>query len=221
MLLELNPEGAREVAIRYCDENGLGRTFEEVIQPALDLTRQERAENAISEENERLILDTTHALIGELAARFVKQRISPSVRVLGVMAPADANFLSLLMLLELLRKDGVVASFSGENKSPAEICDLVKRFTPDFVFISCVAEECIPAAVGLVKALRTVSTRVSIVPTGPLASEHSDELIEAGCSQICASTNEARRAVRSFILQRAKSRSHFGTFLPRRFARGN
>jgi methylmalonyl-CoA mutase cobalamin-binding subunit len=125
------------------------------------------------------------------------------------------------MLLEMLRKDGVVASFAGENKSPAEICDLVKRFTPEFVFLSCVAEECIPAAVELVKALRTISTKVLIVATGPAAREHSDELIEAGCSQICASPNEARRAVRSFILQRAKSRSHFGTLLPRRYARGN
>jgi len=220
-LLELNPEGARQIAIRYCDENGLERTFGDVVAPALEIARVERAENHISEENERLIFDTTHQLIGELANRFANARISPSVRALGVMAPGDANFLSLLMLLEMLRKDGVVASFSGENKSPAEICDLVKRFTPDFIFVSCVAEECIPAAVELVKAIRTLSTRVSIVATGPAASEHSDELIEAGCSQICSSTNEARRALRSFILQRAKSRSHFGTIFPRRFARQN
>jgi predicted PurR-regulated permease PerM len=217
-LLELNPEGARKIAIRYCDENGLERTFDDVIAPALEITRLERAENHISEENERLILDTTHQLIGEIANRFANARISPSVRVLGVMAPGDANFLSLLMLLEMLRKDGVVASFSGENKSPAEICDLVKRFTPDFVLVSCVVEECIPAAIELVKALRTISTQVLIVATGPAAREHSDELIEVGCSQICASTNEARRAVRNFILQRAKSRSHFGPLLPRRYA---
>jgi predicted PurR-regulated permease PerM/methylmalonyl-CoA mutase cobalamin-binding subunit len=220
-LLELNPEGAREIAIGYCDENGLERTFDDVIAPALEIARLERAENHISEENERLILDTTHQLIGELANRFGNARISPSVRVLGVMAPGDTNFLSLLMLLEMLRKDGVVASFSGENKSPAEICDLVKRFTPEFVFVSCVAEECTPAAIELVKALRTVSATILIVATGPAARQHSDELIEAGCSQICATSNEARRAVRAFILQRAKSRFHFGTLLPRRYARQN
>ncbi len=143
------------------------------------------------------------------------------MRVLGVMAPGDANFLSLLMLLELLRKDGVVASFSGENKSPDEICDLVKRFTPDFVFISCVAAECIPAAIELVKALREISSRVTIVASGPAAVQQSDELIEAGCSQICANTNEARRAVRNFILQRAKARVAGASRLPRRYAREN
>src|SRR5271156_4673041 len=179
MLLDRNPEGAREVAIRYCDENGLERTFEDVIAPALELTSQERAGNHISEENERLILDTTHQLIGELSNRFANARISPSVRVLGAMAPGDVNILSLLMLLELLRKDGVVASFAGENKSAEKICDLVKRFTPDFVFVSSVAEESIAASIELVKALRTISARVSIVAAGPVASQHSDELIEA------------------------------------------
>ena len=80
MLLELNPEGARKVAIRYCDENGLERTFEDVIPPALELMGEERAENHISDENQRLIIDTTHQLIGELGNRFVKSRISPSVQ---------------------------------------------------------------------------------------------------------------------------------------------
>ena len=62
---------------------------------------------------------------------------------------------------------------------------------------------------------------VLIVASGPAAVEDSDELIEVGCSQICANTNEARRAVRNFILQRAKARSRFGRSLPRRYARGN
>jgi len=221
MLLEMNPDGARQIAIRYCDENGLGRTFEDVIQPALELTRKERAENHISEENERLILDTTHQLIGELAGRFVKKRIFPSVRVLGAMAPGDANFLHLLMLLELLRKDGVVASFCGENKSAAGICDLVKRFTPDFVFVSCIDEEFIPATAELVKALRSISSGVTIVASGPASVQESDELINAGCSQICASDNEARRAVRNFILQRAKARVAGSSRIPRRYAREN
>jgi hypothetical protein len=221
MLLEMNPDGARQIAIRYCDENGLGRTFEDVVQPALELTRQERAENHISEENERLILDTTHQLIGELAGRFVKKRISPSVRVLGAMAPGDPNFLHLLMLLELLRKDGVVASFSGEGKSAAGICDQVKRFMPEFVFVSCIDQEFVPATVELVKALRSISTGLEIVASGPPSVEASDELINAGCSQICASDNEARRAVRSFILQRAKARVASASRMPRRYAREN
>jgi predicted PurR-regulated permease PerM/methylmalonyl-CoA mutase cobalamin-binding subunit len=219
LLLELNPSGARDVAIRYCDENGLERTFDDVIGPALVLMGEERAEGHISDENQRLIIDTTHQLIAELGNRFIKSRVSPSVRVLGVPAPGELHFLGLLMLLELLRKEGVVATFAGENKSPDEISDLVKRFTPDFVFISCITAQCIPATLELVAALRPISSRVTIIAGGAVALHHSTELINAGCSQICATPNEARRAVRRFILQRAKSRLPFGALLPRRYAR--
>jgi len=221
MLLELNPDGAREVAIRYCDENGLERTFEDVIKPALVLMGEERAGNHISDENARLIIDTTHQLIAELGNRFVKSRISPSARVLGVMAPGEAHYLGLLMLLELLRKEGVVATFAGENKSSDEICDLVKRFTPDFVCISSMTAECIPATLKLVPALRSISSRVTVIAGGLAALQQSDELIDAGCSQICASTDEACRAVRNYILQRAKSRVPDASRSPRRYAREN
>jgi predicted PurR-regulated permease PerM/methylmalonyl-CoA mutase cobalamin-binding subunit len=207
MLLELNPDGAAKVATDYCDENGLGRTFDEVICPALELAGQERAEDHISDENVRLIVDTAHRLIPELGSRSARARISPSVRVLGAMAPGEAHYLGLLILLELLRKDGVIATFAGENKSSAEICDLVRRFKPDFVFVSCVSDECLPAALNLVSAVRELSQRVTIVAGGPAALRKSDELINAGCAQICATANEACRAVRAFILQRARSRT--------------
>ena len=219
MLLELNPEGARQVAIDYCDENGLEKTFDDVIQPALQLMGEERAEDHISDEHQQLIIDTTHQLIPELGNRFVKSRISPSVRALGVMAPGETHYLGLLMLLELFRKDGVIATFAGQDKSQDQICDLVKRLTPDFVFISCMTAECIPATLTLVSALAAISSRMTIIAGGPAAVEQSDALINAGCAQICTRTNEARRTVRGFILQRAKSRLPFGALRPRRLER--
>jgi predicted PurR-regulated permease PerM/methanogenic corrinoid protein MtbC1 len=219
MLLELNPEGARQVAIDYCDENGLEKTFDDVIQPALELMGEERAEDHISDEHQQLIIDTTHQLIPELGNRFVKSRISPSVRALGVMAPGEVHYLGLLMLLELFRKDGVIATFAGQDQSQDQICDLVKRLAPDFVFISCMTAECIPATLTLVSALAAVSARMTIIAGGPAALEQSDALINAGCAQICTRTNEARRTVRGFILQRAKSRLPFGALRPRRLER--
>jgi predicted PurR-regulated permease PerM/methylmalonyl-CoA mutase cobalamin-binding subunit len=217
MLLELNPDGARKVAVGYCDEHGLERTFEDVFQPALQLMGEERAEDHISDDNQQLIVDTTHQLIAELGNRFVKSRISPSVRALGVMAPGETHNLGLLMLLELLRTDGVVASFVGEGKSRDEICDLVKRFTPDFVFISCLSAECLPATLKLVPALRSISSRMTIIAGGSASLEQSDALIDAGCARVCCRTSEARRAVRNYILQRAKSRLPRS---PQRFERG-
>ena len=190
-----------------------------MIQPALELMGEERAEDHISDEHQQLIIDTTHQLIPELGNRFVKSRISPSVRALGVMAPGEVHYLGLLMLLELFRKDGVIATFAGQDQSQDQICDLVKRLAPDFVFISCMTAECIPATLTLVSALAAISSRMTIIAGGPAAVEHSDALINAGCAQICTRTNEARRTVRSFILQRAKSRLPFGALRPRRLER--
>src|SRR5271156_7227730 len=99
------------------------------------------------------------------------------------------------MLLELLRKDGVVASFAGENKSADEICDLVKRFTPDLVFISCMTAEGIAPAVELVRALRAGSARVTIAAVGPAGLQPWDELLNAGWDRICGNGSEARPAL--------------------------
>jgi predicted PurR-regulated permease PerM/methylmalonyl-CoA mutase cobalamin-binding subunit len=206
MLLEINPEGARRLATRYCDENGLEPTFNDVIVPALVLMGEERAENHISQENQQLIVDTSRELITELGNRFAKPRTSPSVRVLGVSAPGEVHDLGLLILIELLRQDGAAASIAGENKSQEEICDLVRRFAPHIVCLSCTTAECVPAAVELTRALKMISPRLTIVAGGAAAIAQAAELLAAGCSQVCTSRGAARRAVRRFVLQRARSR---------------
>jgi len=79
--------------------------------------------------------------------------------------------------------------------------------------------ESIPATLTLVAALAAISSRMTIIAGGPAAVEQSDALINAGCSQICTRSNEARRTIRGFILQRAKSRLPFGALRPRRLER--
>lgn len=207
MLLEMNAAGARKLGIRYCDENGLEPTFNDVIVPALVLMGEERAEDHISQENQRLIVDTSRELIAELGNRFAKPRTSPSVRVLGVYAPGEVHDLGLLLLMELLRQDGSAASIVGENKSPDEICDLVKRFAPHIVCLSCTMTECIPAAVELTRALKAASPRLTVIAGGAAAVAQAAELLAAGCAQVCTSRGAARRAVRRFVLQRARSRT--------------
>jgi hypothetical protein len=79
--------------------------------------------------------------------------------------------------------------------------------------------ECVPVTLELVQELRKIAPRVTIIAGGPAALEHSDDLINAGCYQICASSNEARRAVRRYMLQRAKKRiSAASRPSPRRYA---
>ena len=206
MLLELDPAGARALAIAYCNEHGLEATFDDVFVPALALMGRERAEDHISEENQQLIIDTTCVLVAELGNRFSRPRITPSVRVLGAVAPNETHDVGLLMILELLRHDGVATSFAGLNRSVGELCDLVKRFTPDFVFLSCTMPENLPAVLEFVEWVKANASRVTVLAGGAAALTNPAQLVAAGCAEVCASRGAGLRAVRRYILKRARSR---------------
>ena len=126
-LLELDQPSARNIAVGYCDKNGLEPTFDDVLVPAVVLAGEERFENHISEENQSLIFETTATLVKELGDRFNKPRFRGRLRIVGIAPPGEAHSLGLLMLLELLRRTGIAANFFGMDKSAAEICAFVKR----------------------------------------------------------------------------------------------
>jgi predicted PurR-regulated permease PerM/methylmalonyl-CoA mutase cobalamin-binding subunit len=204
-LLELNQTGARALAIRYCDEHGLESTFNNVFAPAVLLMGSERKLDHISQGNQQLILTTTHDLIVELGNRFDKPRSTRRLRVLGVCPPGESHFLGLLMLLELLRQDGAAATFIGENKSLTEVQDFVKRYAPDVICLSCSTDECLPSAIELVRILKSDSPQLMII-AGGCAAQESFQLQAAGCSRVFSSRTEARRAIKRFAMQRARTR---------------
>jgi predicted PurR-regulated permease PerM/methanogenic corrinoid protein MtbC1 len=206
MLLELDQSSARTLATRYCDEHGLEPTFDDVLIPALVLAGRERIEDNISQENQQLIVETTRDLVKELGNRFTRPRTKPKLRVLGMCAPGEAHNLGLMMLLELMRHVGAAANLIAD-KSPDEMRDFVKRYAPDMVCLSCTMTECLPAAAELVRDLKLDSPRLTILGGGEAALSSPAELLEAGCSQICATRGDARRVIRRFALQRARSRS--------------
>jgi len=206
-LLELDQPSARNIAVRYCDKYGLEPTFDDVLVPAVILAGEERFENHISEQNQRLVFDTTVALVKELGDRFNKPIVRGRLRILGIAAPGEVHSLGLLMLLELLRRTGSAANFLGTTKSPAEICAFVSQYAPDMVFLSCTTTECMPAAVELVRFLMTESPHLTIIGGGASALLQRSELLEAGAAQVCGSRGEIRHAVRLYALRRSVSRS--------------
>ena len=213
MLLELNPAGASDLAVRYCDENGLEETFDEVIAPALVLMGRERAEDHISEDNQRLIVDTCKRLIADLASRFSKPRIAPSLRVVGITPPCEAHNIGLLMILELFRQDGVIANYTGEDKSSEEICSIVKRTNPRLAYLSIVSTDSFKNAIELLSALKSTLPDLRIVAGGTTAVAEESKLIAAGCHQVCSSTDESRYELRRCIMRRA-GRFGIGFLLP-------
>jgi predicted PurR-regulated permease PerM len=206
-LLELDVPGARSIAIRYCDKHGLESTFDDVLIPAVSLAGEERAANHISQENQRLIDDTTAILVKELGDRFIKPKTIPRLRILGVCAPGEVHRLGLQMLLELLRRSGAAANFLDENKSLAEIREFVKHYSPDLVLLSCTMPERSGAAVELVRGMRLDSPDLTIICGGKGGLLDAPDLLNAGVSQVCESRSEMRRAVRLYALWQAVSRA--------------
>ena len=205
-LLELDRDAARTLAIHYCDENGLEPTYNDVLVPAVILSGEERAASHISQENEQFIVDTTRELVSELGTRFGKPRTAPRLKILGVCAPGDVHSLGLLILLELLRHEGAAATLIDPGKSPEEIRDFARRFQPDMVCLSCTMQECMPAAIELTRALKQDSDHLTIIAGGRGALTEPSELIQAGCSQVCGSRSDARRAIRRLVQHRTRSR---------------
>lgn len=196
MLLELNSDGARALAVSYCNENGIEQTFDDMIAPAVNMAGKERAEKHISEENFQFILNFVREIIAELGNRFSETRPGRRPRVLGVCPPDEVHNFGLLMVLELFRGAGSAVKFLGEGKSIEEACELTRLFSPEMVCLSCTVTECLPAAAELTSALRREFPHLTIIAGGLAALSYPGDLLRAGCSQICATKGQTRRAIR-------------------------
>ncbi|MGC1342680.1 MAG: AI-2E family transporter, partial [Candidatus Binataceae bacterium] len=197
-LLEIDRDGARALVVEYCDENGLEPTLSDVILPALAMMSQERIDDHISPENQKFIVDTTEGLVGELGSRFNRPLLIPPLRLVGVSAPGEVHTLGLKILLELLRQDGVAATFLGDGKSAAEVEEFAKRFFPNIISISCTCTECIPAMLELVRTIKSALPNQIILAGGDAANAHIAELLESGCFEVSATLEQARRTVRRY-----------------------
>ncbi|MHB8381095.1 MAG: AI-2E family transporter [Candidatus Binataceae bacterium] len=205
-LLEIDRDGARALMVDYCDEHGLEPTLNDVILPALALMGQERIDDHISPENQKFIVDTTEELVGELGGRFNRPLLIPPLRLVGVCAPGEVHTLGLKILLELLRQDGVAATFLGDSKTAEEIEAFAKRFVPNIICLSCTTSECAPATIELIRKIKSAVPNQIIIAGGEAANEHIGEMLAAGCFEVSATREQARRTVRRYALQRARSR---------------
>jgi methanogenic corrinoid protein MtbC1 len=207
LLLEQDQNGARELAIGFCDKLGLERTFDDLLTPVVSLSGEERAANHISEEIEQFLIETIRELIVDLGKRYVRPRTSAGLRVLGVCPSGEVHSLGLLMVLQLLGHAGATAKMVEEGISPGELRTLTKNFAPHLVCLSCTMSECLPAAIEAIAALRANSSDLTIFAGGKAALWDASKMLRAGCDEVCGSREEARRAIRQLAIHRGRSRS--------------
>jgi predicted PurR-regulated permease PerM/methanogenic corrinoid protein MtbC1 len=211
-LLELDFDTARAMVIHYSDEHGFEATLNEVLVPTVIMAAEEFDHDNISVENLQSIMNTSRELIVEIGNKLNQISRTPRLRVLGVCAPGEVHNLALLILLQLMRQDEVAATMVSENKTPAEMRDFIRGFAPDLVCLSVTMTGSLPAALELVRALRSDAAQLTIVAGGLSAVESADQLLEAGCAQVCASVSEGRRLIHNRIGERLRTRRAFWNY---------
>jgi predicted PurR-regulated permease PerM/methanogenic corrinoid protein MtbC1 len=206
LLLEQDPNGARELTLRYSDSYGLERTFDEVLTPVLGMVGDERAADHISDEVQHSAIDTIRELIEDLGNRYAKPRGPDRLRVLGVCVGEEPHNLGLLMVLELMRHAGAGTRIV-DDKSVEELQRYVKRYSPHLVCFSCTLPDYVPEVLKMIEALKHDSSEVTIFAGGKAALWDAAKMREAGCDEVCGSREEARRAIRHFAIDRRRSKN--------------
>jgi predicted PurR-regulated permease PerM/methylmalonyl-CoA mutase cobalamin-binding subunit len=205
-LLELDRDGARALVVQYYGEHGFEETVNDVIVPAVITTAEEFDQDNISPENLTSTMSTARELIVEIGNRFNKIQRPPRLRALGICVPGEAHNIALLILMQLMRQDEVAATLVSENKTTAELREFIRGFAPDLVCLSVTTTDALPLALELVRALRADSGQLTIIAGGLTAAQNVDQLREAGCSAVCATIGEGRRAIRKRIADRTRLR---------------
>jgi predicted PurR-regulated permease PerM len=205
-MLELDSERARTMVVQYYDEHGFEATINEVIVPAVIMAADEFDHDNISVENLQSIMNCSRELIVEIGNRFNKIQRPPRLRVLGISLPGEMHNLALLILVQLIRQDEVAATLVSENQTAAELRDFVRGFAPDLVCVSVTTTDALPSALDLVRSLRADSEQIAIVGGGLTAVQNSEQMREAGCTLVCGTVGEGRRAIRNRIAERTRIR---------------
>jgi predicted PurR-regulated permease PerM/methylmalonyl-CoA mutase cobalamin-binding subunit len=205
-MLELDRAGARTMVIQYYDEHGFEAAINEVIVPAVITAAEEFDHDNISVGNLQNIMNASRELIVEIGNRFNRIQRAPRLRMLAVCAPGEVHNLALLILVQLVRQDEVAATLISENKTSAELRDFIRGFAPDLVCLSLTMTDALPSALELVRALRADSEQIAIVAGGLTAVQNSEQLRQAGCSMVCGTIGEGRRAIRKGIAERMRVR---------------
>lgn len=205
-MLELDREGARAMVVQHYAEHGFEATINDVIVPTVILAAEEFDHDNISVENLQNIMNTSRELIVEIGNRFNKIQRAPRLRMVATCVSGEVHNLALLILVQMMRQDEVAATLVSENKTTAELRDFIRGFAPDLVCVSVTMTDALPSALELVRALRADSEQIAIVVGGLTAVQNSEQLQQAGCSMVCGSISEGRRAIRNRIAERMRIR---------------
>lgn len=139
-LLARDSEEASQVVAEYAGAEGLPRAYDDVLLPALMLTRRHREKGDITPEDEAYVLESTRNIVNGLpsAAPAETGDSTPASAVLVVGCPAhhEVEELCLAMLGRVVKSDGFEVRVESTRVLPTEVEAEIEREKPALVFVA-------------------------------------------------------------------------------------
>ena len=144
----------RRVFSAYAKEKGLEKAFDDVIVPALLLTRRERVRDNISPEEESYILTTTQEVVSAKSLNAIElssanpvvaddQSVSSRLNIYAHPVHHESEQLALNMLRNLIQTDCDVF-LSNTKQLPSKVIDEIESSQPDAVVLTIVPPGGVP-----------------------------------------------------------------------------
>ena len=162
-ILAGDQDEAMEIVEHYAKTHALAELFDEVLMPALARARADRARDALSDEEARLVVQRTTEVLDALEETVIPAAVArdsgaeaeptPAVEILGCPARDEADALALRMLGYLVQPAGHLR-VAPAGVLAAEVLTLVDELAPAAVAVGALGPGGLTHARYLVKRLR-------------------------------------------------------------------
>lgn len=203
-LLALDQEEARKVADKYLTENSLAQLYEHVIVPSLSMAELDRHQDALEEEREDFILQSTRQMIEEWGTKLKSERAEDTaarlsaVNILCLPASDQADGITALMLAQMLEAAGLCGEPLASGIFVGEMIQAIAK-TP-IVCICALPPFAVPDARAVCKRLHASLPDLKIV-VGVWGGEGAEKKMEdrmkmAGAEIVVSTLSGAVEAAR-------------------------
>ena len=223
-LLAMNEDEARVVVEEYLKEKTPLDLYDAVLIPALSLAEQDRRENQLDPERQKLIYDTTRELIEEIGEQAIAEGAeskfvvpgADEISILCVPARSEADELVAMMLTQILGEAGfrVEAIESGLIE---EMLAKVVQAKPTVVIISALPPFAINSARSLCRRVRQRCPGAKVMAGlwgSAATSETVRQRLGRGCSEYVVHTVEEARLQLRLFTEPEKIAADDATFVP-------
>jgi predicted PurR-regulated permease PerM len=231
-LLARDQDEAKQVAADHAQASGQENVYDDVLLPALLLTRRDRKHAGLSAEDEEFIYEVTKNTLDGLGSASPARVESPAhlpdgpplaavqqpepapvpTLILGCPAHQQAEELSLHMLARLLREDGYRMEVVSTKALPTEVEARVEREKPALLFIAILPPGGFVQARYLCKRLRKRFAELPIVVGYWGDERHYDTILArlraAGASYVATSLRQSRSQIKALVSPPSDARPH-------------